>query len=277
MQLMIWGFFKKLVIADRASLIVNQVFAQPAQYQGLTLFVTALLYTIQIYTDFSGYVDIARGVGEILQIDLPRNFDHPYFATSIQDFWRRWHMTLSSWLRDYIYIPLGGNRKGLTRKYINILLVFFVSGLWHGVGIHFIIWGLLHGLYQVIGQLWARLKAKNAVINNLFTIKSHFFSKLCKCIFTFLLVSFAWIFFRADSLTLAFTFIKQMFSSFDPWVLWDGALYTLGLSAKGFCSSVSLASYYLKWSWTNTAENRSAYRSQKPPFIYAGPFTLPQF
>ena len=143
-------------------------------------------------------------------ITLVNNFDHPYFATSIKDFWRRWHISLSSWLKDYVYIPLGGNRKGKIRKYINILIVFLVSGLWHGVGLSYIAWGLIHGLYQVIGELLSNVKDKiNAVLK---TNKEAFSYRFGQGVITFILVTFAWIFFRANSLKGAINMIKSMFT-----------------------------------------------------------------
>lgn len=226
-QLILWGFFKKMVIADRAAIFVNEVFGNISKYEGITLLSAAILYSVQIYADFSGCVDIARGVAELFQIHLVHNFERPYAATSISDFWRRWHISLSTWLRDYVYIPLGGNRKGSVRKAVNILIVFTVSGLWHGAGIHYIFWGLSHGLYQVIGM----------IKNRLIKVESR---KDCKYIqvfqrgVTFGLVTLSWIFFRADTLRDAFLFVKRMLF-FNPWVLWDSSLYQLGIDRRTFC------------------------------------------
>jgi len=161
-QLMLWGFFKKLVLADRAAIAVNLVFQTPEEYSGITVAVAALCYTLQIYADFSGCVDICRGAARIFGIHVIKNFQQPYFATSIQDFWRRWHIALSSWLRDYVYFPLGGNRKGTLRKYVNLFIVFMVSGLWHGVGFNFLVWGALQAVFQIAGALLLPL-VKNAV------------------------------------------------------------------------------------------------------------------
>ena len=191
-QLMAWGFFKKLVIADRANILVNQVYGNYLEYAGFEIFIASLTYTIQIYTDFSGCVDICRGISQILGIELIQNFDHPYFSRSITEFWRRWHISLSSWLRDYLYIPLGGNRKGVVRKYLNIIVVFFISGIWHGVGFHFILWGLIHGFYQVFGALTKGIR--NKAYQCLKVNKSAFSYKLGQVGITFLLVNFAWIF-----------------------------------------------------------------------------------
>lgn len=148
LMLMLWGFFKKMVIADRAAMLANGVFAADSTAEGFVVLLGVLSYSLQIYADFSGCVDISRGLAEAMGIDLIRNFNHPYLATSVKDFWHRWHISLSTWLKDYVYIPLGGNRKGAFRKYLNILIVFAVSGLWHGTGINFFVWGLLHGIYR---------------------------------------------------------------------------------------------------------------------------------
>lgn len=186
-------------------------------------------YSIQIYTDFSGCVDICRGISEVLGIELVNNFRRPYFSTSIKDFWRRWHISLSSWLRDYVYIPLGGNRKGTLRKYLNILIVFSVSGIWHGVGINFFIWGLLHGLYQMLDGVTLKFREKLMALLGL----SHdvFSFRFGQRIWTFGLVSIAWIFFRAPTLNDAWSVIKRLFV-FNPWVLTDGSYLKHGLDAK---------------------------------------------
>ena len=210
-QLALYGFFKKMVIADRMAILVDTVFNNYMQYSGLTIIAACIFYSIQIYTDFSGCVDICRGISQMFGINLTNNFDHPYFATSIKDFWRRWHISLSSWLRDYIYIPLGGNRKGKIRKYINILIVFLVSGLWHGVGLSYIAWGLIHGLYQIIGEVISKLK--DGINKILKTNKEVFSYTFGQRVITFILVTFAWIFFRANSFRGAINMIKIIFTS----------------------------------------------------------------
>lgn len=146
---MLWGFFKKLVVADRLAIYVNAVFNNPDPHSGATNLVASLFFTFQIYCDFSGYTDIAIGVARTLGFDLKKNFDRPYFSRSIPEFWRRWHISLSSWFRDYLYIPLGGSRVSVPRAYLNLFIVFFVSGMWHGANWTFLIWGGLHGLYAV--------------------------------------------------------------------------------------------------------------------------------
>lgn len=232
LELMLWGYFKKMVIADRAAILVNQVYSNTLNYVGLELLIAAVFYSFQLYADFSGYMDIASGVAEVFGIRIAQNFSRPYFSRSIQDFWRRWHMTLSFWLRDYIYIPLGGNRKGKARKYLNIMIVFFVSGIWHGVGIHYIIWGLLHGLYQVVGAFLMPLRNRAM---RLFRIdKTCLSHRILQSVFTFFLVTIAWIFFRAPDTSAAVEIITSMFSEFNPWILFDGSLYSMGLNIKNF-------------------------------------------
>ena len=209
-QLMLWGFFKKLVIADRAALLVNQVFDNYTSYSGMIIILAILLYTIQIYADFSGCVDICRGAAQLFGINVIDNFRQPYFAKSIQDFWKRWHISLSSWFRDYLYIPLGGNRKGTVRKYVNLLIVFFVSGLWHGAGIHYIVWGMLQGIFQIIGAVTLPFKEKacgKLKINR----KSSCYIFLQQIV-TFVLVNISWLFFRANGTIAA---AKMFISAVD--------------------------------------------------------------
>lgn len=227
LQLMLFGFFKKLVIADRVAILVNQVFNNYQEYAGLQFVIAAIAYSIQIYADFSGCVDICRGVSQCFGINLSHNFNHPYFATSVADFWRRWHISLSTWFRDYIYIPLGGNKKGIYRKYLNILIVFFVSGLWHGVGIHYMIWGFLHGFYQVIGYLLKPIKEK---LIKKWNINTNVFSyRFTQQTITFLLITFAWIFFRANTMQ-AFYIIKSIFTTLNITALLPENIVKLGLS-----------------------------------------------
>lgn len=212
-QLILWGYFLKFVVADKAGIMVNTVYGNCEEFPGFYLVFAALLYSIQLYADFSGCVNIALGVAQSLGISLQPNFRQPYFAGSIQDFWRRWHMTLSTWLKDYIYIPLGGNRHGTVRKYVNILIVFGISGIWHGAGITFLLWGLLHGLYQIVERY--------------FIVKNKIWTRLR----TFLMVTFAWILFRAESMQHFFSIIKNMFAAFNPQAILNGdAYYRMGLS-----------------------------------------------
>lgn len=231
----IWGYFLKLVVADRLAIYVNNVYADPMEAVGFTTLVATVFYTFEIYTDFAGYTHIAIGISRILGIDVMENFKCPYLASSIAGFWRRWHISLSTWLRDYLYIPLGGNRKGTARKYLNIMIVFLVSGLWHGAGWTFVVWGLLHGLFQVIGYI---LKPVRDWCVNVFKVERNAFShRVLKVLVTFLLVNFAWVFFRASSLGEAFLIIKNSLV-FTPWMLADGNLYKHGLDSADFFVAV---------------------------------------
>ncbi|HLP50774.1 MAG TPA: MBOAT family O-acyltransferase, partial [Chitinophagales bacterium] len=150
---MMWGFVKKMVVADRLAIFVNVVFSEPSQYHGITVIWAIIFFTFQIYCDFSGYSDIALGASRIMGIELMVNFNVPYISTSIKEFWSRWHISLSTWFRDYFYISIGGNRVSKPRWYFNVFAVFLVSGLWHGANWTFVIWGALHGTYQVFGHL----------------------------------------------------------------------------------------------------------------------------
>ena len=180
--LILWGLTEKLLIADRIAIPVNAVYSQFGAFGGVEIVLATFLYAFQIYCDFCGYTDIARGTAEILGFDLLCNFRRPYLADSIQDFWRRWHLSLSSWLRDYVYIPLGGSRKGKLRRGINIMATFLISGIWHGTGLHFLVWGGLHGLGQV------------------FDIKNWHLPRWMKRVLVFLFVDLTWMVFRVNSL-----------------------------------------------------------------------------
>lgn len=230
--LMFWGFFLKLVVADRVAVIVNTVYNGYTNYQGLVLVVATLFFGIQIYCDFASYSLIAKGSAQVMGFRLMDNFRQPYFARSIGEFWHRWHISLSTWFRDYLYIPLGGNRKGTLRKYINIMIVFLVSGLWHGANWTFLVWGFLHGAFQVIGQITKPLK--NRVTDLLGIDREAASYKLGQMVITYILANFAWIFFRAPHITAARGIIGNMFSIWNPWVLVDGSLYELGLSPESF-------------------------------------------
>lgn len=226
--LMLWGYFQKMVIADRAAIFVNTVFNNYNIYDSGVLLLGAVAFAIQIYGDFAGYSTIAVGAAKVMGFSLMDNFDMPYFSESISEFWKKWHISLSSWLRDYIYIPLGGNRFGKAKKYRNLMITFFVSGLWHGAGWHFVIWGCIHGLYLVVGDLLKPVKKK---INSLLRINSdRFVNKIGRVVVTFILVDIAWIFFRAGSLTIAFSYLKRLFSNSWFKVIYDYTIYECGLS-----------------------------------------------
>lgn len=198
MRLMLLGFIKKIVMADYLALFVDSVFSRVYFFRGPVFIVAVILYTFEIYLDFSGYTDIARGAARILGFDISENFKAPYLSGSVKEFWARWHISLSSWLRDYIYIPLGGNRKGKLRKLVNLMVTFLVSGIWHGANFTFIVWGILHGFYQCIQEV---MKDKTKGIK---------VPKVIKTIVTFVLVSFAWMFFRANALSDVVFILKNV-------------------------------------------------------------------
>ncbi len=207
-RLILLGFLKKMVIADRLAIYVDAVFQNPSGFSGVPLILATYFFTIQIYCDFSGYTDIARGLSRLMGIELSQNFNFPYLATSISDFWRRWHISLSSWFRDYVYIPLGGNRVGAFRRNINIAAVFLLSGLWHGAQWTFVIWGGVHGLYLIFSEILQPIKTSLQSKLSLSPEISTFINRLI----TFHLVAFAWIFFRAGSLKDAWYVVSHLFS-----------------------------------------------------------------
>lgn len=225
--LMAWGFFEKLVISDRAAIVVNQVYNNYQDYQGITLVFATILFSVQIYCDFCGYSDIARGAAMVLGFRLTKNFLQPYFSRTVAEFWKRWHISLTSWFRDYLYIPMGGNRKGKLQKYVNIMIVFGVSGLWHGASWSFVVWGMLNGLYQILGEITGPIRKK---LEKQFLFEHQTFGrKLFQVLVTFLLINSTWIFFRAESLHQAMGIYRQIFAVFNPWILFDGTLFQLGL------------------------------------------------
>jgi len=199
LKLMTWGFFKKVVIADRLALYVNQIYNDPTGHTGWPLIVATYFFAFQIYCDFSGYTDIAIGAAQVMGFRLMDNFNRPYFSKSIAEFWRRWHISLSSWFRDYLYIPLGGSRVPLHRWQVNILIVFILSGLWHGANWTFLAWGALHGTYIVIGAATAAWRRRFYAAELMQRVKwSH---RWIHAFITFHLVLIAWVFFRANSMT----------------------------------------------------------------------------
>lgn len=247
--LMLWGYFLKIVLADRIALFVDTVYADPQTYAGTYLIVATILFAVQIYCDFYGYSVIAMGAAKILGIQLMENFRSPYLSVSVAEFWRRWHISLTSWFKDYLYIPLGGNRKGKWRKYINILVVFLVSGLWHGANASFVIWGGLNGLYQIAGEIGKPLRDK---IVSVFHLNRDSLGHRLLCILgTFLLVDISWIFFRADGMKNALQIIRQMIIVKNPWILFDASLYQCGLGGADFrlmliCICILLFADYCK-------------------------------
>ena len=228
LQLILYGMMKKIVIADNLAVFVNNIFQNYSSYGGFILYIGAVFFSIQLYMDFSGCVDICRGVSSLFGVKLMQNFNKPYYAMSIKDFWSRWHISLSSWLKDYIYIPLGGNRKGRGRKYLNLVITFLISGLWHGAGFAFLAWGLLHAVYQIFGEITVGIRKKAKRWLNI--VENSASDKFYKVLITFHLVTFAWIPFRAPSLSSALQYIKNMVTNYNPWVLTDGFLFQFGIS-----------------------------------------------
>jgi len=223
LRLIAWGLFKKMVIADRLATLVNPVYNHPTQYQGISLVLATFFFTWQIYCDFSGYSDIAIGSAKVMGFKLMDNFRAPYLAHSISDFWSRWHISLSTWFRDYLYIPLGGNRVSAWRWQFNVFIVFLVSGFWHGANWTFIVWGALHGAYS-IGEIWLRK------LTRLYTpvIPQKWLSML-KWFSTFVLVALAWVFFRANHVGDGIYIVRNMFvgwsslfTSAGRLIIWNG-------------------------------------------------------
>lgn len=204
---MLWGFFLKMVIADQAALIVDEVYENLEKYDGVQIIIACILFSIQIYCDFCGYSTIARGVAKTMGYSLTDNFAAPYYARNIKEFWRRWHISLSTWFRDYLYIPLGGNRKGNFRKNANLMIVFGVSGLWHGAAFGYIIWGLLNGLYQVIAAIIQSIRTK---VDAIFGWNGSIFKGVIETLGTFCLTTIAWIFFRAGNIGKAIEVLNSI-------------------------------------------------------------------
>jgi D-alanyl-lipoteichoic acid acyltransferase DltB (MBOAT superfamily) len=217
LQLMLWGMFKKVAIADRLAVVVNQVYNNPTDYTGITLIIATYFFAFQIYCDFSGYSDIAIGAAQVMGYDLMRNFNRPYFAKSIIEFWRRWHISLSTWFRDYFYIPLGGNRVPKIRWYFNLITVFVICGLWHGANWTFLLWGALHAFYYLCSVWFQNIREK---IWSFFHLhKGSPLKKICQSLFTFQIVAFAWIFFRANSISEAFYVVTHLFTDVGYFLL----------------------------------------------------------
>ena len=227
-QLILWGFFLKYMIADKAGVVVNTVFDNSSAYSGLYYAVAGSLYSLQLYTDFLACTTLSKGAAVLFGIRLPENFNHPYFANSIRDFWRRWHISLSTWLRDYIYIPLGGNRQGKGRKYLNLIITFLISGIWHGGTLKFMFWGLLHGVYQIVGELTYKIRDHIWMLLGLG--KRSKLKAVLQAIATFIFVTLGWIIFRADTLQSGLHMIRSIAADFNPWVLSGTYLFSLGLS-----------------------------------------------
>jgi D-alanyl-lipoteichoic acid acyltransferase DltB (MBOAT superfamily) len=208
LKLILWGVFKKLVIADRLAIYVNAVYNNPEQHSGMTFILATIFFAFQIYCDFSGYSDIAIGSAQVMGFKLMTNFNRPYFALNISEFWKRWHISLSTWFKDYLYISLGGNRVSIPRWYFNLFLVFLISGLWHGANWTYIIWGGLNGFYLVFAIISKGFRDKMNIFIGFKKIPVlYHFSQI---LITFFLACFAWIFFRANNVNDAFIIIKKI-------------------------------------------------------------------
>jgi len=228
--LMLWGYFLKIVLADRIAIFVDTVYGDITAFPGWYLIAATVLFAVQIYCDFGGYSTIAMGAAKILGIELMENFDAPYLSTSVSQFWRRWHISLTSWFKDYLYIPLGGSRKGKLRKYINKMIVFLVSGLWHGALWTFVLWGAIHGFYQIFGGLTKPLREK--ALDVLRVNRQAASYKLFRMLITFLLVDLGWLFFRAEGLGTAAAMLKHIVTQLHPTDLVGQAFYTMGLDRQ---------------------------------------------
>lgn len=218
---MVWGYFMKLCVADRLAIYVDVVYGNFEHHNGTTLLLASVFYSVQIYCDFAGYSLIAIGAARIMGVRLMENFRRPYFAHNIKDFWSRWHISLSSWFRDYVYIPLGGNRVSRPRHMGNLLITFLVSGLWHGANWTFIVWGGLHGLFQIVENLW-RKSVSTCILGKLHM------PGIGQILLTFVVVNFAWIFFRAPDIETAVSIIGRILTSAGiPFV--DFPVFSMGL------------------------------------------------
>ena len=222
LRMILWGMFMKVVVADRMGLYVDTVLPNYMNYTGVTCFAASIFYTIQIYGDFAGYSLMAIGVGKTLGFELTENFRRPYFAVSVTDFWRRWHISLSTWLKDYVYIPLGGSRCSKLRNYWNIFVTFLVSGIWHGANWTFIAWGIWHGLFQIVEKMLGQQKCNYG-----------WFGKSVKIMVTFLLVNFAWIFFRMPTLSDACGVIGRIFDFSLPKTFFSDSMTTIFFMVMG--------------------------------------------
>jgi D-alanyl-lipoteichoic acid acyltransferase DltB (MBOAT superfamily) len=265
LRLMAWGLFKKVVIADRLAIVVDTVYNNPQEHNSLSLIIATVFFTFQIFCDFSGYSDMAIGAARIMGFKLMKNFDNPYQSKSIHEFWKRWHISLSSWFKDYLYISLGGNRVTIPRWYLNLVIVFLVSGLWHGASWLFVIWGGIHGFYIVFALFTKNLREK---FNKFFHFdKAPFLSVVT----TFLLVSFAWIFFRAKSLHSAFYIAKHIFTGIpdliDTLFHHQSVLEYLGLSNSELLLSVFLILFLEFVHYFQSKTNITKLLKQKPAYI----------
>lgn len=227
--LMMYGYFQKIVLADNLAVFVGTIYDHWEAYSGTVIIVGTFAFAFQLYADFAGYTNIAMGASQILGYKLCENFKQPYLALSIKDFWKRWHISLSSWLRTYIYIPLGGNRRGRWHKYVNIIITFMVSGLWHGASWNFVAWGTLHGIYQIAGENYQI--ARDKAFEKLSINRKHIIWRIGQRVIVFILVDIAWLFFRASGLKTALLMLKKSLLDVTLHNFIDSTFFGLGLSS----------------------------------------------
>lgn len=265
LRLMAWGLFKKVVIADRLAIAVDTVFNNPEQHNSLSLIIATVFFTFQIFCDFSGYSDMALGAARIMGFKLMTNFDKPYQSKSVHEFWKRWHISLSTWFKDYLYITLGGNRVTVPRWYLNLFIVFLVSGLWHGANWTFVIWGALHGFYLVFGLITQKYRDR---FNQLLHIDK---VPIISTISTFVLVAFAWIFFRANSVDSAFYIVKHIFTGIPDVVHQlinnQPILESMGLKKNDFALSILLIIFLETVHYVQSKKSLSDIFVQKPAYV----------
>lgn len=263
LKLMAWGYFKKLVIADNISVYVDTVFDEISSFHGFALILAAFFFTVQIYCDFSAYSDIARGTAKLLGIELMENFRTPYFSANLHEFWNRWHISLSTWFRDYIYIPLGGNRVGKLKHSFNLLITFLISGLWHGANWTFVIWGGIHGLAQIVENRRSFIKKKKEI----------------RCpwilgvLFVFLFSMFTWVFFRAKTIDDALYFFRHMFDGISHPHIYISRGFSarehvgIGADKTEFLKVMSLLFLLAVYDFASLKNDVIDWLSQQPVFI----------
>lgn len=262
LKLATWGLFKKVVIADRLSVVVDSVYNHPQNFNSLGLIVATVFFAFQIYCDFSGYSDMAIGLARVMGFKLLTNFNKPYQAKSLNEFWQRWHISLSSWFRDYLYIPLGGNRVSIPRWYLNLFIVFLISGLWHGASWTYVVWGALHGFYLIFALITKNVRDK--FNHAVFTGKFSFLPVVT----TFLLVCFAWIFFRADNLQTALYIAKNIFSGIPSLIKNPHhILQDYGLNNKEMIFSICLIVFLEGFNYLQSHKNFLQVFAQKPIYL----------
>jgi alginate O-acetyltransferase complex protein AlgI len=262
LKLATWGLFKKVVIADRLSIVVDAVYNHPTHFNSLSLLIATIFFAFQIFCDFSGYSDMAIGIARVMGFELMTNFNKPYHAKSLHEFWQRWHISLSTWFRDYLYISLGGNRVSIPRWYFNLFIVFLISGLWHGANWTYVIWGALHGFYLIFALITKSFREK---ISKLLLIdKISFLSTIT----TFLLVAFAWIFFRADNVQTAIYIAKHIFTGIPELIKNPHNLQQdMGLNNKQMGLSVLLILFLEVVHYLQSQTNIIYQLAQKPAYI----------